>query len=68
MSLLDSEAVTRRTMHLFFMVDTSGSMRGAKIGAVHDAIRNVLPIVREISDYNADAEIKIAALNFSNIN
>ena len=55
-------------MHLFFMVDTSGSMRGAKIGAVNDAIRNVLPIVREISDYNADAEIKIAALNFSNIN
>ena len=66
MSLLDSEAVARRTMHLFFMVDTSGSMNGAKIGAVNDAIRNVLPIVREISDSNADAEIKVAALNFSN--
>jgi len=66
MSLLDSEAVARRTMHLFFMVDTSGSMSGAKIGAVNDAIRNVLPIVREISDSNADAEIKVAALNFSN--
>lgn len=66
MSLLDSEAVARRTMHLFFMVDTSGSMSGAKIGAVNDAIRNVIPIVREISDNNPDAEIKIAALNFSN--
>ena len=66
MSLLDSEAIARRTMHLFFMVDTSGSMIGAKIGAVNDAIRNVLPIVREISDGNADAEIKIAAMNFSN--
>lgn len=66
MSLLDAEPIARRTMHLFFMVDTSGSMRGAKIGAVNDAIRNVLPIVRDISDSNADAEIKIAALNFSN--
>ena len=65
MSLLDSEVVARRTMHLFFMVDTSGSMSGAKIGAVNDAIRNVLPIVREISDSNADAEIKVAALEFS---
>ena len=68
MSSIDSKAIAKKTMHLFFMVDTSGSMRGAKIGAVNDAIRNVLPIVREISDYNADAEIKIAALNFSNIN
>lgn len=66
MSLLDSEAIARRTMHLFFMVDTSGSMCGAKIGAVNDAIRNVLPIVREISDSNADAEIKVAAMTFSN--
>lgn len=66
MSLLDAEPIARRTMHLFFMVDTSGSMSGAKIGAVNNAIRNVLPIVRDISDNNADAEIKIAALNFSN--
>lgn len=66
MSLLDSESTPRRTMHLFFMVDISGSMYGEKIGAVNDAIRNVLPIVREISDNNADAEIKVAAMTFSN--
>lgn len=65
MSLLDREPIARRTMHLFFIVDTSGSMRGAKIGAVNDAIRTTLPIVRQISDGNPDAEIKIAALNFS---
>lgn len=65
MSLIDSEALPRRTMHLFFVVDTSGSMRGEKIGAVNDAIRNVLPIVRDISNDKPDAEIKVAALNFS---
>lgn len=66
MSLLDVEAVPRRTMTLFFLADQSGSMRGGKIGAVNDAIRNVIPIVGEISDNNPDAEIKIAALKFSN--
>ena len=65
MSLIDAEGIARRTMNLFFIVDTSGSMDGTKIGAVNDAIRNTLPIVREISEGNADAEIQIAALNFS---
>ena len=65
MSLLDFESIPRRTMHLFFVADVSGSMRGAKIGAVNDAIRNVLPIVSEISDNNTDAEIKVAAMTFS---
>ena len=67
MSLLDDvQAVPRRTMTLFLLADVSGSMRGSKIGAVNDAIRNVLPIVTDINDNNADAEIKIAAMTFSN--
>ena len=67
MGLLDDvQAVPRRTMTLFLLADVSGSMRGSKIGAVNDAIRNVLPIVNDINDSNADAEIKVAALTFSN--
>lgn len=67
MSLLDETvSVPRRTMTLFFLIDTSGSMEGAKIGAVNDAVANVLPILHEISDENPDAEIKVAALEFSN--
>lgn len=64
-SLLSAEAIPRRTMTLFFMVDTSGSMIGNKIGAVNDAIVNVLPMLRDISATNADAEIKVAALQFA---
>lgn len=60
-----TEGITKRTMVLFFLVDTSGSMAGTKIGAVNDAIFNVLPEIRAISEDNADAEIKIAALTFS---
>ncbi|WP_304428654.1 VWA domain-containing protein [uncultured Duncaniella sp.] len=53
-------------MTLFFLIDTSGSMSGNKIGAVNDAIVNVLPMLEDISSSNPDAEIKVAALEFSN--
>ena len=66
MGLLDETvSVPRRTMTIFFMIDTSGSMEGNKIGAVNDAVENVLPMIGEISDTNPDAEIKVAALEFS---
>jgi uncharacterized protein YegL len=66
MSLLDETvSVPRRTMTLFFLIDTSGSMIGNKIGAVNDAVVNVLPMLNEISEGNPDAEIKVAALEFS---
>lgn len=65
MGLLDNECIPRRKMILFFLIDTSGSMCGAKIGSVNDAIENVLPMIGEISDENPDAEINVAALEFS---
>ena len=66
MPLLDDVvSVPLRTMTLFFVIDTSGSMEGNKIGAVNDAVVNVLPMLDEISQTNPDAEIKVAALEFS---
>ena len=65
MSLTDKVEIPRRTMVLFFVVDTSGSMDGAKIGAVNTAIEEVIPAIQDVSDENADAQIKIAALEFS---
>jgi len=65
MSLTSSVEMPRRTMILFFMVDTSGSMDGSKIGAVNTAIEKVIPDISKISDDNPDAQIKIAALEFS---
>ena len=57
--------VPRRTMVLFFVVDTSGSMNGAKIGTVNSAIEEIVPERKDISEKNADAQIKIATLAFS---
>ena len=36
MGLLDNESIPRRKMTLFFVIDTSGSMVGSKIGSVND--------------------------------
>lgn len=66
MSLLDeTEGVARRVMPLIFIIDTSSSMQGNKINAVNDAIVKVLPMLDDISKNNADAQIKVGALEFS---
>jgi uncharacterized protein YegL len=57
------EGIIRRQMVLFFLVDTSGSMEGAKIGAVNTAIREVTPDLQDIG--GADIDLKIAVLEFS---
>ncbi len=61
----DVEAVPRRVMPLIFLVDTSGSMSGAKIASLNTAVREALNDVGEISHNNSDAQIKVAALEFS---
>ena len=55
--------VSRRTMTLFFIVDASGSMDGAKMGTLNSAIEEVIPEIRKISAENADAAIKIAFMS-----
>lgn len=66
MNPLEAVEIARRQMSLFFIVDTSGSMDGEKIAAVNTAIREVLPEVADISSENADAQIKVACLQFAN--
>lgn len=61
----DVEAVPRRVMPLIFLVDTSGSMGGAKIASLNTAVREALNDVGEISHNNSDAQIKVAVLEFS---
>lgn len=66
MGLLDEAVeIPRKTMTMFFLIDTSGSMGGTSIGQVNDAMREVLPDLKDISDENADAKIKLAVMTFS---
>jgi uncharacterized protein YegL len=59
----DIEGIVRRQMVLFFVIDTSGSMEGTKIGAVNTAVREVLPELKGIG--GSDVDLKIACLTFS---
>ena len=64
MGIFDNvEGIVKRQMVLFFVVDTSGSMQGTKIGAVNTAIREVLPELKGIG--GSDVDLKIACLKFS---
>lgn len=66
MGVLDNvEGVARKTMVMFFLIDTSGSMDGRNIAAVNDAMREVIPDIKDISNNNADASIKLAVMSFS---
>jgi uncharacterized protein YegL len=59
------EGIVKKQLVLFFVVDTSGSMYGEKIGAVNTAIREVLNDSEFKTAGGADAEILIAILEFN---
>ena len=58
------EAIAARTMTLFYLFDTSGSMYGTKIGQVNYAMKDIPDIVQDIADGAANANISVAALKF----
>lgn len=59
------EGIARQELNLLFVIDNSGSMEGEKLGAVNNAIRDVMSIMPEIQEDTSDAAIKISALKFS---
>lgn len=66
MSLLEEITPSpRKVMTLFYLVDTSGSMGGSRIGTVNAAMEECIPLLKEVAIANDDAEIKVAILQFS---
>ena len=59
------DGIAKQELNLIFVIDNSGSMEGEKLGAVNNAIRDVMAIMPEIQEDSADALIKISALKFS---
>ncbi len=58
--------IPRRVMTLFLLIDSSGSMAiNGNMGKVNGAIEEMIPLLRDISDEQSDAEIKLAVLEFS---
>lgn len=60
---LNAMVPAKKSMVLFFVIDVSTSMRGEKINAMNQAMREVLPELIGVGGSNT--EIKIAVLAFS---
>ena len=61
-SILDNEPIARKKLTLFYLIDTSGSMRGDKIGTVNSVMEEVIPELRDLG--GSDSEIMFQAMTF----
>lgn len=59
------EKPPRRALHIFYVLDTSGSMGGAPIATLNRAMEETVEVLRKQAKSNADAELKIAVLQFN---
>lgn len=60
-----AEPIRRRSLVMFIVVDVSGSMEGSKIGSVNTSLEELMPELANVGE--ADAEIKVAILTFSDM-
>ena len=60
---LGATGVSRKSLVIFFMIDTSGSMKGTKIGELNTIMEELIPEIRCVGE--ADTEVKVAVLTFS---
>ncbi|MDR1639549.1 MAG: VWA domain-containing protein [Clostridiales bacterium] len=65
MLLTDRVIPTRRTMTLFFVIETSANMIGDKMRVVNEAIEEFVSDFQNLADNNPDVEMKITALQFN---
>ena len=55
----------RKELHVFYVLDTSGSMEGAKISALNHAMEECTEALKTLAKSNGDAKLKIAVLEFN---
>lgn len=60
---LSATGVSRKSLVIFFLIDTSGSMKGTKMGELNTVMEELIPEIRRVGE--ADTEVKIAVLTFS---
>lgn len=60
---LGATAVSKKSLVIFFLIDTSGSMKGKKMGELNTVMEELIPEIRRVGE--ADTEVKVAVLTFS---
>ena len=61
---LNATGVSRKSLVIFFLIDTSGSMKGTKMGELNTVMEELIPEIRRVGE--ADTDVKVAVLTFSN--
>lgn len=61
----DLTETPRKELHVFYVLDTSGSMEGVKISMLNHAMEECTDALKDLAKSNADAELKIAVLEFN---
>ena len=60
---LGATGVSRKSLVIFFLIDTSGSMKGTKMGELNTVMEELIPEIRRVGE--ADTDVKVAVLTFS---
>ena len=60
---LGATAVSKKSLVIFFLIDTSASMKGKKMGELNTVMEELIPEIRRIGE--ADTDVKIAVLTFA---
>ncbi|MBR1723851.1 MAG: hypothetical protein IJ723_02360, partial [Ruminococcus sp.] len=60
---LGATAVSKKSLVIFFLIDTSGSMRGKKMGELNTVMEELIPEIRKVGE--ADTDVKLAVLTLS---
>ena len=60
---LNATGISKKSLVIFFLIDTSASMKGTKMGELNTAMEELMPEIRRIGE--ADTDIKLAVLTFS---
>lgn len=55
----------RKELHVFYVLDTSGSMAGQKISALNHAMEECTEALKTLAKSNGDAKLKVAVLEFN---
>ncbi|MDD4390967.1 MAG: VWA domain-containing protein [Eubacteriales bacterium] len=57
--------IVKRKLHLFWLVDCSGSMQGKKISTLNYAIRDVVPEIQQIAKEHPEIQMYLRTIKFS---
>ena len=60
---LSATSVSKKSLVVFFLIDTSGSMKGKKMGELNTVMEELIPEIRRVGE--ADTDVKVAVLTFS---